>query len=423
MFVTTAETSAVSFTIETSNSFKASSAIAGKVTTFEFESSLQLASETERDKWIHLKAEGNKKIIVYGASEGEATTDTFLGLPVQNNLGNNLTYVAVMATSSGRQAEIGIVAVANNTVLSITPTQDVIVGTTSVSAHSTAQITLNRQDTLLLRSPSDLTGTRVESNNQISFFSGHECTFIPEGVSACDVIVEQLPPVQSWGTRFATAPLLTRLSFDVFCIVAGEMPTDVYIQCTPSNGGNGYNMTVSLESYAFHAMTIPSTDFCWIEGTERILVTQFSVGTFADGVVSDPFMAMVSPVDQYSNSYTLATVPSVVQSYTHYVNIYFPVAFAQFDQIFLDGVPLSQFTAEPINRLEETQVYSVRTSISEGVHTLSHTNPVAQIGVIVYGFGQANSYGYPGGIQARIIGKYFLLLFLIVIIMMSLGVN
>ena len=131
MFVTTEETSAVSFTIETSNSFKASSAIAGKVTTFEFESSLQLASETQRDKWIHLKAEGNKKIIVYGASEGEATTDTFLGLPV---LGNNLTYVAVMATSSGGQEEIGIVAVANNTVLSITPTKDVIVGTTSVSA-------------------------------------------------------------------------------------------------------------------------------------------------------------------------------------------------------------------------------------------------------------------------------------------------
>ena len=271
-------------------------------------------------------------------------------------------------------------------------------------AHSTAQITLNRQDTLLLRSTLVLTGTRVESNNQISFFSGHECTNVPAGVGACDVIVEQLPPVQSWGNRFATAPLLTRLSYDVFRIVAGDMPTDVYIQCTPSNGGNGYNMTVSLESYAFHAMTIPSTDFCWIEGTERILVAQLSVGTFADSVPSDPFMAMVPPVDQYSNSYTLATVPSVVQSYTHYVNIYIPVAFAQFDQIFLDGVPLSQFTAEPINRLEETQVYSVGTNVSEGVHTLSHTNLVAQIGVIVYGFGHFNSYGYPGGIRVGIIG-------------------
>ncbi len=86
----------------------------------------------------------------------------------------------------------------------------------------------------------------------------------------------------------------------------------------------------------------PSTDFCWIESSDRILIVQFSVGSEVDGVPSDPFMAMVPPVDQYSNSYTLATVPSVVQQYNHYMNIFIPAAFYQPDKILPNGASLNQ---------------------------------------------------------------------------------
>ena len=406
VFVTTAEESPVPFTIETSQTgIQNGTATAGQVTFFEYESSYQLTDETDRTKWIHLKAEGDRKIIVYGASEVQFTTDACLCLPAED-IDTASTYVAVMEDSSvNAYAQIGIVAAADNTVLSITPTQTITVGTTSVSAGATGQITLNRRETLLLRSYEDLTGTRVESTKQVSFFSGHECTFIPDGISACDIILEQLPPVQSWGTRFATAPLLARTAYDRFRIIAGDLATHVIIQCLQANGAAGYSAEVDLNSYGFHAVDIPSTDFCWIEGTEKIFLIQFSVGSKVDGVPSDPFMAMVPPVDQYSNSYTLATVPSVVQTYTHYLNILIPEAFYQLDQIFLNGVALSGSTVVSINRYGVTQVRVVRTTVSEGVQTLSHTNPLAQLGVIIYGFGSFNSYGYPGGIGVQVMGR------------------
>ena len=406
VFVTTAETTPVTFTIETSQAaIQTSTATAGVVTTFEYSSTYELSSETDRTKWIHLKAEGDRKIIVYAGSEATATTDTCLCLPAED-IDTASTYVAVMEDSGvNSQAEIGIVAAADNTVLSITPTQAITVGTTSVSAGATGQITLNRRETLLLRSSNDLTGTRVETNKQVSFFSGHECTNVPSTVTYCDLILEQLPPVQSWGTRFATAPLLARNSYDRFRIIAGDLAAHVIIQCIEANGAAGYSDEVNLNSYDFHTVDIPSTDFCWIEGTEKILVAQFCIGSSADGVASDPFMAIVPPVDQYSNSYTLATVPSVVQTYTHYLNILIPEAFYQLDQIFLNGVALSGSSVVSINRFGVTQVRVVRTTVSEGVQTLYHTNPLAQLGVIIYGFGTFNSYGYPGGIGVQVIGK------------------
>ena len=408
VFVTTAEIIPVTFTIETSQTgIQNGTATAGQVTSFEYPSSYQLTNETDRTKWIHLKAEGDRKIIVYAANERVATADTCLCLPAED-IDTASSYIAVMEDNSSWQVEIGIVAAADNTVLSITPTQTITVGTTSVSAGATGQITLNRRETLLLRSLDDLTGTRVESNKKISFFSGHECTNIPGKVNYCDFLLEQLPPVQSWGTRYATAPLLTRTAYDRFRIVAGDLAAHVIIQCTQANGAAGYSAEVDLNKYEFYAFNINSTDFCWIEGTEKILLIQFSVGQKADNnMYADPFMSIVPPVDQYSNSYTLATVPSIVQTYTHYLNILIPEAFYQLHQIFLGGVALSGSTADivSIKRYGVIQFYAVRMTVSEGVLTLSHANPLARLGVIVYGFQDGTSYGYPGGMGVQNVGE------------------
>ena len=406
VFVTTAETSPVNFTIETFQGLETNTSFPGMVTVIEYPSSYQLTSETDRTKWIHLKAEGDRKIIVYAASEAKSTVDTCLCLPAED-IDTASTYIAVMEDSSLTAfAQVGIVAAADNTVLSITPTQAITVGTTSVSAGATGQITLSRRETLLLRSSNDLTGTRVESNKQISFFSGHECTNIPNNFGGCDMLLEQLPPVQNWGTRYATAPLLARTNYDKFRIVAGDLAAHVIIQCIQANGTAGYSAEVDLNTYAFHTVDIPSTDFCWIEGTEKILVTQFSVGQAVDGVPADPFMAIVPPVDQYSNSYTFATAPFVSPpAFSHYLNILIPQAFFQLDQIFLNGVALSGSTVVSIMRYNVTQVHAVRVNVSEGVQTLSHTNPLAQLGVIVYGFRHASGYGYPGGMGVQNVGE------------------
>ncbi len=396
------------FSITTSVSNQTGTAVAGALNTFSFPSTYQLSSATDRDKWIHVKAEGNRRIIVYGANERQYTTDTFLALPPQLDGSDNYTFIAVMEDNTGLNSEVGIVATMDNTNIAVTPTQSTDVGATYTLAGSTTQISLQKFQTLFVEAAQDLSGTVVTSNKPISFFSGHECTNVPNGYGACDHIVEQLPPTETWGSRFATAPLLTRTNYDWFRIMAAEDSTDVHINCTRSDGSSGYSTVVNLNAKEYFANSIPSTDFCWIEGSNRILVLQFSVGQSADGVPSDPFMAMVPPVDQYSNSYTLATVPSVVQQYTHHMNIFIPAAFYQPDQIFLNGQALNQTGLQitSIRRFGTTQAYAARTTVPEGVQTLYHTNRLAQLGVLMYGFGGFNSYGYPGGLRLQQIGKH-----------------
>ena len=54
-------------------------------------------------------------------------------------------------------------------------------------------------ETLYLLDRVDYSGTRVETNKPVSFFSGHSCTYVPKGVSACDHLVEQISPAAVWG--------------------------------------------------------------------------------------------------------------------------------------------------------------------------------------------------------------------------------
>ena len=144
-------------------------------------------------------------------------------------------------------AHVGIVSAENDTLLTITPTQNVTIGTDSVEASESVLVTLHRAETLLIAFISDLTGTKVTSNRPISFFCGDQCTNVPSAVPFCDQIVEQLPPVEVWGREFATAPLKTRMSFDVFRFVVSENGATVSITCTLRSGNQWY-----ADEFALH---------------------------------------------------------------------------------------------------------------------------------------------------------------------------
>ena len=78
---------------------------------------------------------------------------------------------------------------------------------------------LDQQDTLILRTTGnapvpfgpvprqpDLSGMFIESTAPISVISGHECTFYPSNLGACDHVEEQLFPIETWGQVFALVP-------------------------------------------------------------------------------------------------------------------------------------------------------------------------------------------------------------------------
>ena len=421
LYITTSERVPVIFTISAPGTgyFDRATVDPGGVQEFTFSAEdYALRNTTDRSKGIIIKAENEKQIFVYGAQDMDAATDSFLVLPPHDLGAVSYTYIAAMihtldsgslsGTAVDIHALVGIVSGEDDTFLTITPNQNVTIGTESVKAGESVLVTLARAETLLIAFIGDLTGTKVTSNRPISFFSGDQCTYVPHGVGSCDQIVEQLPPVEAWGRQFATAPLKTRMSFDVFRFVASENNTTVSISCVLSNGIQGYVDTFRLNEGGYTDVQVSTTDFCWMEADKNILILQFAVGQSADGVPSDPFMALVPAVSHYTNTFTLPIVDSSLTHFTHYLNIIIPAEHYQPDQIFLDGQSLQSLSLGFVAIVHngETMAYATQVTVSATTHTLIHGNSSGVIGVLSYGFASSVSYGHIGGLRLPQISEF-----------------
>ena len=420
LFITTPETVPVTFTISIPGMgyFNRATVDPGEVREFTFNGAdYALRNTTDRSKGIIIQAKNEKQVFVYAAHDVYTATDSLLVLPPHDLGVTSYTYIAAMihTLDSGTlsrtavviYALVGIVSGENDTFLTITPTGNVIIGTETVAAGDSINVTLARAETLLIAFVGDLTGTKVTSNRPISLFSGDQCTYVPSGVPYCDQIVEQLPPVEAWGRQFATAPLKTR-SFDVFRFVASANSTTVIIRCTHRSGSQGYVDTFALNEGGYTDVQVNSTDFCWIEADKRILLLHFSVGTTADSMPGDPFMALVPAVSHYTNTFTLPIVNSTLNDFTHYLNIIIPAEHYQPDQIFLDGQSLQSLALEFVAIVHngETMAYATQVEVSTTTHTLMHSNSTGVIGVASYGFAGSASYGHVGGVQLAQISEF-----------------
>ena len=141
----------------------------------------------------------------------------------------------------------------------------------------------------------DLTGSHIQSDKPVAFYSGSWSTTIPaSSTSAYDHLYEQIPPVRSWGRKFVTVPLKGR-SEDVFRIIASEDNTNIRI---------GSNNPFSLNKGKFYEFTLKQDQPSLIESDHPILLAQYMVSNSVDkpaGVSNwdgDPLMLIVSPVDQ-----------------------------------------------------------------------------------------------------------------------------
>ena len=407
MYVTTPEHAPVTFNIsDHGRNFSQTATVApGGVEEFTLSGrDYELRNTNDRTKAIIVSTQDNKRIYVYGAYDQESTTDSFVALPTHDlGIASYTYFVALLRNGTLHDTTIGIVSARDNTVIAITPTVDVNVSTQLVRAGETADIMLQKEETLLIVYRGDLTGTKFTANKPISFFSGDECSTIPRvgfGLG-CDQLIEQLPPAEAWGRTFATAPLKTRRSSDPFRVFAAESDTVVNVSCVTSEGSTGFVGTLTLSEAGFADLLINSTNFCWLQATKRVLLLQFSASKYLDDVDSDPFMALVPAVSQYTNSFTLPTVNSTLNNFTHYLNILIPAEHHQPDQILLNEQSLqnlgTQFT--PIIVDNETKAYAAQLTIGSGVYTLAHGNPRGRMGTLLYGFTRIGSYGHSGGFR------------------------
>ena len=239
---------------------------------------------------------------------------------------------------------------------------------------------MNRLDAYQLRSLGDLTGTLIEADGPIAVFGGHQCGLVPTDYLYCDHLVEQMLPIEMWGTEVLSVPLATRVGGDSFrTLVAQDNTTIVLDGPTPGS--------ITLDAGEFVDVVIEGYNRITADGP--ILVAQLSNGTTFDNVVSDPFMMLLPTAQQFLSAYTFTTPSSGFNA--NFANVVALATDAAAGAVLLDGtpVPSSSFTALPGSSYAGAQV-----PIGLGTHGIEAPNP---LGMYIYGYASFDSYGYSGG--------------------------
>ncbi len=352
---------------------------AGQSTRIDLPSSVELSdSDVIVDKGILITA--LDEVAVYGLDQMQESTDGFTALPT-DVIGRDyyvLGYANTIDYVIGGGTNLTLAAASDNTIVTITPTVNV----GSRTAGVPFSITLNAGQAYTLHTSlpfnADLSGSRVTSTRPVSLFGGNTAASIPQGFAFADHLIEQLPPTETWGSRFLTKPLATRSNGDTFRFLAQRDQTELRI--------NGV-LVATLDAGQFEERIIDQASL--IESSEPILVAQYSNSTQFDGVTSDPFMMLIPPVEQYLNDYTLSTPSSGIDS--NFANLIVPTRAVS--SVTLDGISVDISAFSPIG----TSGYSgAQVPISVGSHRFRASEP---LGVSIYGFADFESYGYFGGMS------------------------
>jgi len=232
----------------------------------------------------------------------------------------------------------------------------------------------------------DLTGTRIVADQPVATFGGHTCAYVPTTAQACDHLEVQMPPIQSWGRSYVSAPMADG-SFNgtnvVRVLPAFEATT---VTVSPPQGGVS-TQELSPGQYLEFDATTPFT----VTGTSAILVAQYLRGQHATDPAAargDPAMTVLVPSEQYRSDYTFI-LPSSYNTTTNGQNhllIVRPPGLT----IMLDGAPITAaFTT-----IGDQEVGVVL--LEGGAHAISAEMP---FGIIAYGMGSFTSYATPAGLD------------------------
>ena len=347
----------------------------GLVTTVEIPPAAQLSlGDSGAVEHRGIKVTADDEVTVYGLNRIQATTDAYLGLPV-DVLGTEHIVLGWPDLMGQLRSEFAVLATEDGTDVTYVPKAKTTSGTEIGVATTT---TLNAGEALPVASLNgDLSGSVVTSTKPVAVFGGHECAFVPDDNTwACDHLVEQIPSTSTWGKEFLTVPLKTRSGGDTFRMIASEDATTVSV-----NGA----AVATLDRGQVHQMSIDGKST--VSADKPILVAQYSNGQDWDDVVSDPFMMLVPPTEQFLSEYTFATPANGFRS--NFVNVVMPTSAVGGLTLDGAGVPAAEF-----NQIGSTEFSGAQLDLAAGSHSMSAKEP---FGIYVYGFDSYDSYGYPGG--------------------------
>ncbi len=326
------------------------------------------------------------------------SNDASLLLPA-NTLGNEYV-VATWPTwvNPDRNPYPGIVA--------ITATQDNTEVTITPSAFArpfgrpgvTETLTMDRGDVMQLASDpgevnfnlstyftEDLTGTQVRSDKPVQVIGAHFCTRIPVQNDACDHLEESIFPVKALSNRYV-APAPYSASFERAPFITRVIATapNTSLSFEPALPGVG----TSLGEVGDFVEIGPQDLDLVISADHKIVVAQYMLAETIVGT-GDPSMNLPSPIEQWRSSY-------LFHAPTNYAQNIITIVRSAGTDVRVDGSTVNGWQAIGSSEFEAAHVQLG--SGSAGDHQLEADGPV---GLSVYGYGQATSYWYPGGLDLK----------------------
>ncbi|MGE5181803.1 MAG: IgGFc-binding protein [Acidobacteriota bacterium] len=300
---------------------------------------------------------------------------------------------------------LAIVSYQDGTVVEVTPTAAIQASATqtSIAAGTPTMFTLNAFDVLNLEAVGggDLTGTTIHSMNgttPIGVFGGHEAMELAEatppsncpGCSPCcaDHLEEMLFPNSTWGKTFAIARSKQRLNEPDYIRVMAQKPS------------TSVTFTPAATSVAGNCASLGPGQFCDVKiqgdtaitASEPVLVGQYlESAIWSDGLFNmvdgggDPSMAIAVPVEQYRTNYTIL-IPS------SYMNNYLSISAPPTGAVLVDG------NTQTLSNFANNTYRSTIVTVMAGQHTIQCPGTC---GVLVYGYSDAVSYMFAGGLDLK----------------------
>jgi hypothetical protein len=314
-------------------------------------------------------------------------------------------------------SEFAVVANQDNTVIQVTPTQDLRkTGFPDIVLHPkgiTFGERLNKGECVqykLTRAKDeswDVSGTVINSNNPIGVIGASTCPYIPTTDQACDYIIEMMQPIRTWSNLYYTAPFAGRkYGGDGFLLLGTKDGQKIY-----QNGDSAAKVNRFQPVYLYDNDV--NIAIAWTSDAPFMLAQYVLGSTHAwngTGIRNqgDPSYVVINPADQFSKK-VIFQIPTVIPgsgqtTFTNYVNILIDsitIKTAMYDGSLLNSSSLTNVQSIQRFKIPNSEWIAIRLIYNktpgvgggEGTHIVTSSKG---IGVYTYGYGVDDGYAMSG---------------------------
>lgn len=265
---------------------------------FGVQADFQMEGTNKALKGVLVSSDGN--ILVSVVQKSSDSCGSYMAMPL-DALGYNYYVIThVIGSNSNDFNQIAVLATEDETTVKLIFPQDrgleVFFDDEDIGDEE-LEVTLNRFEALQVqtRRGDDLSGTKVEASDKVAVYAG---TF-----DGNEYVIEQMPPIHSFGKEFIIVDFPEARSPSIVKILAPFPNTNVQV--------TDYDVFISSDSETVQEYVL-TRDYIKISSDQPILVSQY-------GDFDEPAAMIISPVEQFRNSYTFLVPESLDSGYTVYL--------------------------------------------------------------------------------------------------------